>query len=270
MTLRYRCDALTNWTMKPLTMGAGHLWVLMSPWRMDVKWYMKCFIYWTPLKSWLFQASIRNCLNCVHNFDDHGLLGLSTSVHVKPIDSYNCLLHSSSHPQHIKNVISPSQFLRLMRICSDDSDFNNKCKEISQFFKKRCSTDSAVTTGKHRAQEIDRETALQTSQNEKANRVPFTPPSNQKCNSQKLRNSPQRSRNYKHIFSLPPLISFKLDKSLGNFPGRSAFKSDNQPGAFTCKSTRRKICPFISLLTQLRSQHPIGALKSLATSHASP
>ena len=50
MTSRYRCDALTNWAMKPL--GAGHLWVLMSPWGMDVKWYMKCFIYWTEdLKS---------------------------------------------------------------------------------------------------------------------------------------------------------------------------------------------------------------------------
>ena len=45
VTSRYRCDALTNWAMKPLTLGAGHLWVLMSPWRMDVKWYMKCFIY---------------------------------------------------------------------------------------------------------------------------------------------------------------------------------------------------------------------------------
>ena len=30
----------------------------------------------TPLKSWLFQASLRNCLNCVHNCDDHGLLDL--------------------------------------------------------------------------------------------------------------------------------------------------------------------------------------------------
>ena len=27
-----------------------------------------------PLKSWLFQASIRNCLNCIHNCDDHSLL----------------------------------------------------------------------------------------------------------------------------------------------------------------------------------------------------
>ena len=126
----------------------------------------------------------------------------------------------------------------------------NARKLMCQFFKKRCSTDSAVTTGKHRAQEIDRETALQTSQNEKTNRFPFTPPStkscNQNCRSQKLRNSPQRSRSYKHIFSLPQLISLKLDKSSGNFRVRSAFKSDNQPGTFTCKSTRRKIYRFIS------------------------
>ena len=49
---RYSCtDALTNW--------AGHLWVLMTPWRMDMKLYMKCLIYWTAdLKSskpWLSQ-----------------------------------------------------------------------------------------------------------------------------------------------------------------------------------------------------------------------
>ena len=27
-------DALTNWAMKPLTLGAGHLWVLMFPFRL--------------------------------------------------------------------------------------------------------------------------------------------------------------------------------------------------------------------------------------------
>ena len=42
---------------------------------------------WTGLKSWLFQASIRNCLNCVRNCDDHMSIlliinrsGLVTSV----------------------------------------------------------------------------------------------------------------------------------------------------------------------------------------------
>jgi len=36
------------------------------------------------LKSWLFQASIRNCLNCVHNCDDHSLLDFKSTVqHMK-------------------------------------------------------------------------------------------------------------------------------------------------------------------------------------------
>ena len=30
VTSRYRCDALTNWAMKPLTLGTGYLWVLVS------------------------------------------------------------------------------------------------------------------------------------------------------------------------------------------------------------------------------------------------
>ena len=52
VTSQSRCDTLTNWAMKPLTLGAGHLWVLSNAWRMDVKWYMKCFICWTVhLKS---------------------------------------------------------------------------------------------------------------------------------------------------------------------------------------------------------------------------
>ena len=31
VTSRFRCDALTNRAMKPLTLGAGHLWALMVP-----------------------------------------------------------------------------------------------------------------------------------------------------------------------------------------------------------------------------------------------
>ena len=47
-------------------------------------------------------------------------------------------------------------------------------RDVPVFQKKRGYPDSAVTTGKHRAQEIDRETALQASQNEETNRIPFT------------------------------------------------------------------------------------------------
>jgi len=35
------------------------------------------------LKSWLFQASTRNCLNCVHNCDDHSSLDIYFSFRFK-------------------------------------------------------------------------------------------------------------------------------------------------------------------------------------------
>ena len=100
---------------------------------------------------------------------------------------------------------------------------------MCQFFKKRGYPDSALTTGKHRAQEIERETALQTSQNEETDRIPFTltyHPQNLAIknvilkNFKILRNDPVILKNFKilrndpetkHIFSLPPLISFKRD-----------------------------------------------------------
>ena len=177
--------------------------------------------------------------------------GLYNSVHYKPTDSHNYLLHSSSHPQHAKNAIPFSQFLRLRRLCSDESDLNSKCEEMSQFFKKRGYPDSAVTTGKHCAQ--DRTT---TSQNEETKRIPFTltyHPQNLEVknvilkNFKIIRNDPET----KHIFPLPPPISFKRDKNLGKFLVRSAFKSDNQPGAFKCTRTRCKTCPFISNMVKI-------------------
>ena len=117
--------------------------------------------------------------------------------------------------------------------------------------KKRGYPDYAVTTGKHDAQEIDQETALETLQNEETDRIPFTltyHPQNLAIknvilkNFNILRNDPET----KHIFSLPPFISFKGDKNLGNLLVRGAFKFNNQPGTFTCKRTRCKTCPVIS------------------------
>ena len=46
VTSRCRCDALTNWAIKPQTVGADHLWVQMFLYWMNqlTKWYMKCVI----------------------------------------------------------------------------------------------------------------------------------------------------------------------------------------------------------------------------------
>ena len=159
--------------------------------------------------------------------------GLCTSVHYKPTDSHSYLLHSSSHPSHVKNAIPYSQFLRLRRLCSDDSDFSNKSKEMCPFFEKRGYPASVIQAAHHHAQQIDRQSTLQTSQKQKNDRIPFT--------LKILQNDPETGA----IFSQPPLISFKRDKNIGNFLVRSAFKTIEKPGTFKCARSRCKTCPFV-------------------------
>ena len=176
--------------------------------------------------------------------------GLCTSVHYKPTDSHSYLLHSSSHPSHVKNSIPYSQFLRLRRLCSDDSDFSNKSEEMCQFFEKRGYPASVIQAAHHRAQQFDRQSALQTSQKEKNDRIPFTLTFHPRNNPVKaiilnnfkiLQNDPVTGA----IFSQPPLISFKRDKNVGNFLVRSAFKTIEKPGTFKCARSRCKTCPFV-------------------------
>ena len=99
--------------------------------------------------------------------------GLCTSVHYKPTVSHSYLLCLSSHPSHVKNPIPYSHFLSLRRLCPEDSDFSSKSEEMCHFFDKRGYPASVVQAGHHRAQQIDRQSALQTSQKEN-NSIPFT------------------------------------------------------------------------------------------------
>jgi len=95
--------------------------------------------------------------------------------------------------------------------------------------------------GHHRAQQIDRQSALQTSQRENNERIPLTltfHPHNYAVKSiilknfKLLQNDPDTGR----IFSQPPLISFKRGKNMGNFLVKSVFQTSEQPGTF--KSAR--------------------------------
>ena len=163
-------------------------------------------------------------------------------------NNHSYLLYSCSHPSHVKNYIPYSQFLRLRRLCSEDSDVSFKSEEMCNFFNKRGYPASVVQAGNHRAQQIDRQSALQTSQKENNNRITFTltfHPHNHAVESIILKNLLQNDPDTGRIFSQPPLISFKRDKNIGNFLVRSAFKTSEQPKTFKCARARCKTCPFI-------------------------
>ena len=99
---------------------------------------------------------------------------LATSVHYKPTDSHSYLLYSSSHPSHVKDSIPYSQFLRLRRLCSEDSDFNSKCDEMSNFFSERGYPDSILSKALNRVQNVNRESTLEPSASDNEERIPFT------------------------------------------------------------------------------------------------
>ena len=107
-----------------------------------------------------------------------------------------------------------------------------------------------IQTAHHSAQQTDRQSALQTSQKEKYDRIPFTltfHPHNNPVkanilnNFKILQNDPETGA----IFSQLPLISFKRDKNVGNFLVKSTFKTIEKPGTFKCARSRCKTCPFV-------------------------
>lgn len=86
--------------------------------------------------------------------DDHAL------VFTTNLQAHSSLLYSSSHPINVKNSIPFQQFLSLL--CRDESDFCDKSEATCQVFGKRGYPVSFVQAGHHRAQQIDRQSALQT------------------------------------------------------------------------------------------------------------
>ena len=176
---------------------------------------------------------------------------LSTSVHYKPTDSHSYLLHSSSHPAHVKNSIPYSQFLRLRRLCSDDTDFSEKAEEMCQFFKARGYPDPVIHNSKHRAQSVHPQSAPLSSHNKLEGRIPLTltfHPRNISVKNIILKNFKllQHDPTTAEIFAQPLHISYKRDKNLSNFLVKSTLKSDHQPGTFKCARVRCRTCPFIS------------------------
>ena len=157
------------------------------------------------------------------------------------------------HPLILPMSKTPSRFLNFL-----DFDVYVVMTPIFPTNQRKCvissrivaNPDSVVNTAQHRAQQIDRQSALQTSQKEKNERIPFTltyHPHNLAAKNIILKNFKllQNDNETGRIFSQPPLVSFKRDKNIGNFLVRSVLKSDDQPGTFKCARKRCNTCPFI-------------------------
>ena len=105
----------------------------------------------------------------------HQCISLCGTRHYKPTDSHSYLLYSSSHPSHVKNSIPYISFSDFVFVVTTQifCKLRGNGRFLQQiFFGFLGYPASVVQAGHHRTQQIDRQSALQTSQRENNDRIP--------------------------------------------------------------------------------------------------
>jgi len=62
---------------------------------------------------------------------------ISTNLYTKPTDSHNYQYYDSAHPQTCKDSIPYSQFLRIRKICTHNTDLDRNVVELCKHFLRR-------------------------------------------------------------------------------------------------------------------------------------
>ena len=180
---------------------------------------------------------------------------ISTSIHYKVTDTHSYLHKQSSHPRHCKDGLPRSQLLRLRRLCSDDSDFLEKGKEMISFFVQRGYCASSLQRDLDAIQRVNRNNVIKQQDSESRNRsriplvLTFHPLSERikrilVSNFNILSGDPQT----KEIFPQPPLVAYRRDCNVRDALVHTADR--NQPGPHVgtspCTHNRCRTCDYIS------------------------
>ena len=84
-----------------------------------------------------------------------------SDLYVKPTDSHQYLLSSSSYPFYCKKDMQYSQALRLNRICSDNGFFDKKCNDLVKYLLERGYSKEVVRKEILRATAIPRDALIE-------------------------------------------------------------------------------------------------------------
>ena len=96
---------------------------------------------------------------------------IQTDLHTKPTDKHQYLLKTSCHPNHTKKAIPFGLFLR---ICSTDTFFDRRSRELIDYLTKRGYSRTSLQRDANRLRSIPRHATLQ-SQEQKSTKTDRTP-----------------------------------------------------------------------------------------------
>lgn len=185
---------------------------------------------------------------------------ISTSLYSKTTDSHSYLHYSSQHPKKCKDNIPYSQMLRVKRICSSPTAFQQHATQVQQFFTDRNYPNHITTSSYQKTQNISRDSLLEPHPKSQSNRTPLAinyhpqmiPVVNVVLkNFNMLQTHPSTS----HIFVDKPLLAYRRDKNLKDILVKSLVTDPSLPtptsGTFPCGRPRCKTCAHTSNATTI-------------------
>lgn len=176
---------------------------------------------------------------------------ITSSIYYKPTDAHLYLDYTSNHPLFMKNSIPFSQFLRLRRICSVESDFHKQIQIMSKFFLSQGYPDFIIDRASEKVTKIDRTVSLQTRPKQDPHDrpiciIPYHP------NTRKARNIIMNNWNtlkydssVGDFFACSPLFAYKRLPNLRELLVRTKARPDTPPGTRPCSMERCLVCKHI-------------------------
>ena len=182
---------------------------------------------------------------------------ITTDLYKKPTDRNQYLMTSSCHPAHVTNNIPFSLALRIVRICSNESNRDIRLDELNQLLLSRNYKPGIIRTAIERAKSIPRVEALNRVEKSAVTRRPvfvlhYDPrlPSVTGIVKKHWRTMVSTDPHLKEVFPLPPLVAYKRPPNIKEklirakvpplAPDRPIRKI---PGMKKC--TKCPICPFV-------------------------
>ena len=189
----------------------------------------------------------------VHLINNH----IQTDLHTKPTDKHQYLLKTSCHPNHTKKAIPFSLFLRIRRICSTETFFDQRSRELIEYLAKRGYSRTSLQRDANRVRSIPRHATLQPQEQKsaKTDRTPFVTsfnPALPKISSvvNKYTTLLQATASCKKAFPNPSVIAYRRNASLRDLLVHSTLSHENsssqQPaGIKKCNHPRCLTCSFL-------------------------
>ena len=180
---------------------------------------------------------------------------LVTDLYTKQTDTHQLLHRSSCHPYHTKKGIPYGQALRIRRICSEDSFFDEGMGDLKSWLIGRGYHEGEIDSQLDKVRQLDREILLNGISKQKDDtRIPLVltyHPALQGVSNilRKCANILLVDDEHRKQFAGKVFVSFRRAKNLKDTLVRAKLQTQDQElvpkGTFKCSGKRCQICPII-------------------------